>query len=121
MSGLAPDRERLGTLVAVPLRWGTLAAVAMLAAGIGLGYVEGRGDEPPLEQPLFEAIAAGGASAVISVGLLLLTLVPLAMAVGASIGLGGRGERRYRIASLVVVALLLASLVVPAILLKGGV
>lgn len=121
MSQLRPHRERLGSLVAMPLRWGTLAAVAVLAAGIGLAYVEGRGDEPLLEQPLFEAIAAGGASAVISVGLLVLTLVPLAMAVGAAIGLGGHGERRYRIASLVVVGLLLASLVVPAILLEGGV
>jgi hypothetical protein len=111
-----PPHDPVRALVARPLRYGTLAAVAI----IGLGLLASLGQ--PLEigrdrVPLIDAAAAGGASAIIAIGLLLLCLVPLAVALAAAAAFARRGEPRYLASSLLVIALLAASLLVPALLL----
>ena len=115
MSGSSPP-DPVRTIVALPLRYGTLVAVAVIAAGLvaGIGQPVQIDREPA---PLLDVVAAGGGPAIIGVGLLLLCLVPLAMALAAAVAFARRGEPRYLASSLLVAALLAASLVVPAILL----
>ena len=109
--------DRLETLVAVPLRAGMLAAVALVAIGLVLGWLAPSAPPAAEGAPLVDTILAGGAPAVTSVGLLLLTLVPLAVAIGAVIGFWRSGERRYLAGSAVVAGLLIASLLVSLLLL----
>jgi uncharacterized membrane protein len=115
--GAESVEDRLKTLVAVPLRAGTLAAVALVAIGLVMSWIA-PGEEPAAERaPLIDTILAGGAAAVVSIGLLMLTLVPLAVAIGAVIGLWRAGEHRYLVGSAVVAGLLVVSLLVSAVLL----
>ena len=109
-----PDPVR--TLVALPLRYGTLVAVAVIVIGLlaSLGQPVEIEREPV---PLLDAAATGGASAVTAIGLLLLCLVPLAVSLAAVAAFARRGEPRYLASSLLVTALLTASLLVPALLL----
>ena len=109
--------DRLETLVAVPLRVGMLAAVALVAIGLVMSWLAPGDPSRTDRAPLFETILAGGAPAVTSLGLLLLTLVPLAVAIGAVIGFWRAGERRYLVGSAVVAGLLVASLLVSLLLL----
>jgi uncharacterized membrane protein len=109
--------DRLETLVAVPLRVGMLAAVALVAIGLVMSWLAPGDPSPADRAPLIETILAGGAPAVTSLGLLLLTLVPLAVAIGAVIGFWRAGERRYLVGSAVVAGLLVASLLVSLLLL----
>jgi uncharacterized membrane protein len=109
--------ERLSTLLALPLRIGTMAAVALVALGLVMSWL-GPSQPPSAEHELLiDTIRAGGAPAVMSVGLLLLTLVPLAVAIGAVIGFWRVRERRYLVGSAVVAGLLVASLLVSLLLL----
>ena len=109
--------DRLERLVTVPLRVGMLAAVALIAIGFVAGWLD-PGEPPAVDRaPLVDTILAGGAPALTSVGLLLLTLVPLGVAIGAVIGFWRSGERRYLVGSAVVVGLLVASLLVSLLLL----
>lgn len=109
--------ERLSTLLALPLRIGTVAAVVLVAIGLVMSWLGPSRPSSVEHQPLIDTIRAGGASAVTSVGLLLLTLVPLAVAMGAVIGFWRAGERRYLVGSAVVTGLLVASLLVSLLLL----
>ena len=109
--------DRLETLVAVPLRVGMLAAVALVAIGLVMSWLSPSEAPSRGHAPLIETILAGGAPAVTSLGLLLLTMVPLAVAVGAVIGFWRAGERRYLVGSAVVAGLLVASLLVSVMLL----
>jgi len=109
----SPDPVR--TLIARPLRYGTLIAVAVIA--IGLIASVGQPVEIQREPvPLLDAVFAGGGPAIIAIGLLLLCLVPLAVALAAAAAFARRGEPRYLGSSLLVVVLLAAGLVVPAVL-----
>ncbi len=113
-------RHELARLVSLPLRIGTVAAVLVISLGLllALGDGAGRGDRGA---PLVETIGDGGPAAIISIGLLLLTLIPLGVTAGAVAGFARAGERRYLVASVVVAVLLLASLAVPALLLADPV
>lgn len=117
MSGEHRPHDELGRLVAIPLQVGTLLAVVVIGVGLMLSLDEAPDIQRAERVPLFETIGAGGVSALTVVGLLTLTLVPIAMVGGALIGFARSGERRYLVASLVVLALLLGSVVVSAILL----
>ena len=101
----------------MPLRVGMAAAVALVAIGFVMSWLA-PSDPPAFEHaPLIDTIRAGGAAAVTSIGLLLLALVPLAVAIGAVIGFWRAGERRYLVGSAVVAGLLVASLLVSLLLL----
>lgn len=119
---MRPPRARTGTdrlerLVALPLRAGTVAAVALVAIGFVMRLAGWRDPTPGNHAPLVDTILAGGPSAATSLGLLLLTLVPLAVAIGAVIGFWRAGERRYFAGSAIVTGLLVASLLVSLLLL----
>ena len=110
----SPDPVR--TLIARPLRYGTLLAVAV----IGIGLVASLGQPVEIQRepvPLLDAITADGGTAITAIGILILCLVPLAVGLSAAVAFGRRAEPRYLASSLLVVALLAASLIVPAVLL----
>lgn len=109
--------EGLSTLLALPLRIGTIAAVALVALGLIMSWLGPSQPSPGEHQPLIDTLRAGGAPAVTSVGLVLLTLVPLGVAIGAVFGFARAGEQRYLIGSAVVAGLLVASLLVSLLLL----
>jgi uncharacterized membrane protein len=114
--GFAADR--LARLIAAPFRLGTVVAVGLVAVGLVLRWLGVWRVVPAEHAPLVETIVGGGAVAIISVGLLLLTLVPLAVAIAATFGFRSTGERRYLVGSAVVTVLLVGSLLVSAILLS---
>ncbi len=103
----------LGPRVAAVLRAGTLAAV--LVIGIGYAVALLAGGTSPGARPLGELIGAADADALSSVGLLGLTLLPLAVLGVAARSFQIAGERRYLVACLVTLALLVASLVIAAV------
>lgn len=110
----SPDPVR--TFVAGPLRYGTLVAMTIIGVGLVASYGQ------PVETqrtpvPLDDVVMAGGGEAIIAIGLLLLCLVPLAVALAAATAFWHRGERRYLASSLLVAALLAVSLIVPAVFL----
>ncbi len=100
--------DRLGSPIARVLRGGTLVAVTVVAVGYVLGLITG--DDGPGTTPLLALLASGGADALIGAGLLVLTLVPLAVLAVAAIGLARSAERSDMVASLLTLALLVASL-----------
>lgn len=108
--------EGFGRLVALPLRYGTVVAVIVIAIGLVAGFGEPveLGVRRPV--PLLEAVGSGGALGVVSIGLLVLSLVPLVMAITALIGFARRREERYLGATALVCALLVASLLVPVLI-----
>lgn len=105
-------REGIGAV----LRFGTLAAIA--AVGIGYLLLLESGDAPGA-QPLLELLREGGGGAVVGIGLLVLTLLPIGVLVVASVGFSRRGERRGLVVTLVVLALLALSLVAGVVLTSG--
>jgi hypothetical protein len=110
----SPDPVR--TLIARPLFYGTLVAVAI----IGIGLVASLSQPVEIQRepvPLLDAVTAGGGTAIAAIGILVLCLVPLAVGLAAAVAFARRGEPRYLASSLLVVALLAASLIVPAVLL----
>ena len=109
--------DGLATLVTLPLRVGTVAAVALVAIGLIMSWLDPSRATTGDHAPLVDTILAGGSPAVISVGLLLLTLVPMGVAIGALIGFWRAAERRYLVGSAVVAGLLVASLLVSLLLL----
>jgi uncharacterized membrane protein len=117
MSRPASGDDRLVPLLTVPLRVGTVVAVVLVALGLAMSWIEGSDSAATPHAALLNTIARGGSSGVIAVGLLLLSLVPLGVAIGAVIGFWRSGERRYLVASAIVAVLLVASLVLSMVLL----
>lgn len=109
-----PDLLREG--IGAVLRFGTLAAIA--AVGIGYLLLLGSGDAPGT-QPLLELLNDGGGGAVVGIGLLVLTLVPIGVLVVAAAGFWKRGERRELVVTVVVLALLALSLAAGVLLTSG--
>ena len=105
-------RAELGRWVAWVLRAGTLGAIALVVAGYAWSVAAG---EPhPAAAPVLDEIAAGGGTAVTALGLLTLTLVPVATLLAAALALARAGERRMAITTGAVVLLLLGALVTAA-------
>lgn len=103
------DRDRLGPPIARVLRGGTLVAVAVVAVGYVLGLVAGA--DGPGTIPMLVLLGNGGADALIGAGLLVLTLLPLAVLAVAVIGFARSGERSDMVTSLLTLALLIGSMV----------
>lgn len=104
--------QSLGRRIARTLRLGTLVAVTAVAAGYLAALQDGSSGLGGA--PLPDALARGGADAIILLGLLGLTVLPLAVLGVAAVSFAGRGERRYLLTSLVTLVLLVASLVTAA-------
>lgn len=105
MSG---ETDRLGAPIAHVLRGGTLIAVAVIAVGYLLGLVAG--NEGPGPIPLIALLGDGGPDGLIGAGLLLLTLLPLAVLATAVIGFARARERSDMVTSLLTLAALIGSL-----------
>ena len=113
MSGDPNEGPALGRHLATVLRGGTL--VAVLAVTVGLAMALFTGEASRGARPLSELLTTGDADAVISAGLLGLTLLPLGVLGVAAWSFGAAGERRYLVACGVTLLLLLGSLVIAAV------
>jgi hypothetical protein len=100
--------------VAAVLQGGTILSVVAIA--IGLVWAVLTGSEAPVDETAVELIAHGGPDAVIAVGLLALTLIPVAMLLAAASVLAELRERRPLVVTALVVLLLVASLVAAALI-----
>jgi hypothetical protein len=109
---------RLGGRIASLLRNGTLVAVAVIGTGFVIALVGGESGTGP--RPVFELIGAGGPDGLVAAGLLGLTLLPLGVLGLAALTFRGLGERRYLLASLTTLALLVGSLVAAALVARAG-
>lgn len=116
MTGSAPATRpaALGRLIANVLRIGTLGAIAVIAVGYAVAWLTGAA--PPAGERLVDAVGAGGPDAVTALGLLALTLIPLAMLGVAVVAFHRAGERRMTVISLIVTGLVVASLAASALI-----
>ena len=104
---------RLGTRIAALLRAGTLLAVAVVGTGFVVALVGA--DRGSGARPIVDLVAAGGADALIAVGLLGLTLLPLGVLAVAAATFRTEGERRYLLSSLATLGLLVGGLLTAAL------
>jgi uncharacterized membrane protein len=113
--------DELARWVSSVLAWGTLLAIVTVTIGVVLGLAGGGAGGPVGRDDggLFAQIAAGKPASIVSFGLLLLALTPLAQLVAAGVAFGRRGERRYVIISSVVLALLLLGIATATVLSSG--
>lgn len=105
-----------GRGIAAILRVGT--ALAVLVIGIGFLIASMTGLPSEGRRPLTEFLLDGGPDTPVVAGLLALTLLPLVAAGHAARVFAVTGERRQLVTTLTVLALLVGSLVVAAVL--GG-
>ena len=104
----------LGRGIAAILRVGTALAVLVIGIGFLIASMTGLPSNGP--RPLTDFFIDGGPDTQIAVGLFALTLLPLVATGYAARAFAANGERRQLVTTLVVVALLAASLAVAAIL-----
>lgn len=100
--------------IAAVLKWGSLLSGALMLAGVL--WIVAAADVPlqvgppmPLEH-LVAQLRAGNPYAVMQAGVLLLLLTPLVRVTVAAVSFWRDGERRYALVSLVVLAIILASI-----------
>lgn len=111
MSG--PDQDRrteLGEGIAAILRVGTILAVLVIGFGFLIASMTGLPSRGA--RPLTEYVVRTGPDTPIAIGLVGLTLLPLMVLVYAARGFARTGERERLVTTLVVIALLVASLLV---------
>jgi uncharacterized membrane protein len=102
-----PTEPTFGRLAAI-LRIGTVVAVGIVAAGLAWSFVAGAAGVT--DRGVLEHIGAGGADALIAIGLIGLVLVPI-VALGSAVATFAQaGERRSLGISATVLVLVLASL-----------
>ena len=121
-SGGGHQADVLGRWVSRVLAAGTLLAIVTVAIGVlltlatgghgGPSGVDGRG--------LVAQILDGKPGSIVSLGLLLLALTPVAQLVAAVWAFARSGERRYVVISSVVLALLLVGIATATLLSRGG-
>lgn len=105
---MSADGRRLGRGVARTLRIGTLVAVTAIAAGFVAALQSGPGPGPT---PFVELVELGGADALIGVGMLVLTLIPVFALAIAGYELARAAEWRRVAAAAATLGLLLTALV----------
>lgn len=106
----AADEDRLRRSISTTLRVGTALAVACIAVGIAVGVISGTGLDVDESRGPVTALLEAKPGSIVLLGVLLLTLTPVAQLVAAVAAFGRDGERRYLGIALVVLALLVASL-----------
>jgi uncharacterized membrane protein len=114
--------DELSRWVSRTLAWGTLLAIATVAVGVVLTLASGTraGPSGTGGEGLVAQIASGKPASIVSLGLLLLALTPVAQLVAAVAAFVRRGEQRYVVVSSVVLALLLVGIVTATIFSAGG-
>jgi hypothetical protein len=113
----ASDLRDWGRIASI-LRGGTI--VAVVAVGLGLAWAAVAPGPAATDRSVVELIAAGGPDALISIGLLTLTLVPIAALIAAAWAFSRSGEGRAVAVTVLGLVLLVASLVVSAALGSAG-
>ena len=98
----------LGRWIGWILQLGTLAAIGLVAVGYGWAVLTG--DARPDAAPVLDELRHGGGDAMMALGLLTLTLVPVAVVIAAVVAFVRAGERRMAGTAFIVLALLLGSL-----------
>lgn len=112
MNGNGRDAGELGRGIAAILRVGTIMAV--LTIGVGFIVASMTGLPSRGGRPLTDYLTVPGPDAPIAVGLFALTLLPMIAIAYAARAFARSGERHRLVMSLVVLALLGASLIVAA-------
>lgn len=102
----------LGRGVAAILRAGTLLAVLIIGVGFAVASLTGLPSEGA--RPLTDFVVDTGPETPIAIGLFALTLLPIVVVGYAAWTFAAGGERRQLVTSLIVLALLAASLAVAA-------
>jgi uncharacterized protein DUF1634 len=117
MSQRTPDA--LARWVSRTLSAGTGLAIGTVALGVGAGLVTG---DPSLRPggSLAAQIGAGKPASIVALGLLLLTLTPIAQLLTAVAAFARQGERRYAAISATVLGLLLIGIAAAAILMPSA-
>jgi len=113
MSQSEPDA--LARWVSGTLSVGTALAIGTVALGVVAGLVTGDASLPA-GGGLAAQIAAGRPASIVAVGLLLLTLTPIAQLLAAVAAFARQGERRYAAVSAIVLGLLVIGIAAAAIL-----
>lgn len=111
-------RWLVGEGIAAVLRYGTVLAIAFVGSGYLIALVGGAARTGP--RAATGLIADGGPSALVAIGLLGLTLIPVVMLGTAAVGLALLRERRMAIASVVVSILLLGALATALVVAVAG-
>jgi len=117
VSESSPDQ--LARWVSRTLAAGTALAIGTIAVGVLAGLVTGDASVPP-GHGLSAQIGAGRPASIVAIGLLLLTLTPIAQLLPAVAAFARQGERRYAAISALLLALLLIGIAVAAILTRSG-
>jgi hypothetical protein len=117
-SGRASEPRRSWAVVASVLRFGTVVAVA--AIGVGLAWATLAGTPATTDLTVVELVGRGGPDALVAIGLLALTLVPIAALVAAASVFLRLGERRALLVTVAVLLLLVASLVASSLVGSAG-
>jgi uncharacterized membrane protein len=110
----ATPRTELGEGIAAILRVGTILAV--LVIGIGFLVAAMTGLPSRGTRPLTDYVTRTGPDTPIAIGLVGLTLLPLIVLIYAARAFARSGERERFVTTLVVIALLAASLVVSVLI-----
>jgi uncharacterized membrane protein len=112
MSESGPDE--LARWVSRTLSVGTALAIGTIALGVLAGLVSGDASVPP-GLGLGPQIGAGRPASIVALGLLLLTLTPIAQLLAAIAAFARQGERRYAAISGTVLGLLVIGIAAAAI------
>jgi uncharacterized membrane protein len=111
--------DQLARSVSRTLSVGTALAIGTIAVGVLAGLVTGDASVPP-DGGLGAQIGAGKPASIVALGLLLLTLTPIAQLLAAVAAFARQGERRYAAISAAVLGLLVIGIVSAAIFMPAG-
>ena len=113
---IEPGEARLRRWVSRTLASGMALSVAIVAIGLAIGVVTGEGlaVDPP-GGGLAPEIGAGKPGSIVLLGLVVLTLTPVAQLAAAALAFRRANEPRYLTITLAVLGLLLGSLVIAVV------
>ncbi len=107
---MSDDERRLRAWVSVTLTVGMAIAIGVIAIGMALALVSGRG--LGIGSTWIAGLTKAEPGSIVLLGVLLLTLTPVAQLTAAAVAFGRAGEHRYLTIALVVLGLLLGSLAI---------
>ena len=109
--------DRLRRWISGTLTVAVVVAVVVIATGVAAGIVTGAGLEIGSDAGgVLGEIAAGKPGSIVLLGIVALALTPVAQLAAAAFAFGRAGEHRYLVLTLAVLALLLGSLGIAALL-----